>query len=252
MHGGGKDLIFPHHENEIAQSEAATSIAPFARYWLHNGFVNIEKEKMSKSVGNILNIRDALKASTSEALRLFLLSSHYRSPIDYTRDSLKEAEAAVERAYKTLERIEFALGKAAHAGPGAEAIKERMNPLIEAMDDDFNTAGAVGGIFKEITLANRIMDSGSGEVEELAMVRGVIQEASRFLGIFAKNPADYFAEIKGRSSVPAEEIERLIVERAVARKRKDFPRADAIRKELLAKGIILEDTPGGTVWTVKG
>jgi cysteinyl-tRNA synthetase len=260
IHGGGKDLIFPHHENEIAQSEAVTFVAPFARYWLHNGFVNIEKEKMSKSIGNILNIRDALKVSTSEALRLFLLSSHYRSPIDYSRGSLREAEAAAERVYKTLERIETEFPDALELEPDEKTLSERLGPMTEAMDDDFNTAEVIGNLFKEVNRANRIMDSsveagGAGGAEpssELAVIRRVIAEASTFLGIFAKAPAEYFSEIKGRSALPAEEIERLIKERAEARMNKDFKRADSIRAELMDKGILLEDTPKGTVWTVKG
>ncbi len=254
IHGGGKDLIFPHHENEIAQSEAASGAAPFAKYWLHNGFVNIEKEKMSKSLGNILNIRDALEANTSEAIRHFLLSSHYRSPIDYTADSLKEAEAAVERYYKTLQRIEAAHPETLEITPDEAALKERLIPFTEAMDDDFNTATVLGNIFKEIGRANRLMDKGTADnlAEELAVTRALLPRASALIGIFTKTPDEYFAEIKGRSSVPAEEIERLIKERAEARKKKDFARSDEIRDELLEKNIILEDSAKGTTWTVKG
>ena len=254
IHGGGKDLIFPHHENEIAQSEAASGKRPFAKYWLHNGFVNIEKEKMSKSLGNILNIRDALAVNTSEAVRHFLLSSHYRSPIDYTADSLKEAETAVERYYKTLQRIEVAHPEAARITPDEAVVKERLTPFTEAMDDDFNTATVLGNIFKEVSRANRLMDKGSAEglATELAYIKTVLTRAAALIGIFRKTPDEYFAEIKARSSLPAEEIERLIKERNEARAKKDFSRADKIRDELLEKNIILEDTPAGTVWTVKG
>ena len=128
IHGGGKDLIFPHHENEVAQSEAALGKAPFVRYWLHNGFVNIEKEKMSKSIGNILNIRDALNGHTGEAVRLFLLSSHYRSPIDYTRDSLKEAETSLERFYNTVERAHKEWPELASAKADNAAISTSSSP----------------------------------------------------------------------------------------------------------------------------
>ena len=254
IHGGGKDLIFPHHENEIAQSEAASGTGPFAKYWLHNGFVNIEKEKMSKSLGNILNIRDALGANTSEAIRHFLLSSHYRSPIDYTTNSLKEAETAVERYYKTLQRIENAHPEAIRITPDDPAIKERLTPFTEAMDDDFNTATVLGNIFKEIGRANRLMDKGTADnlTEELALTRAVLTRASALIGIFTKAPDEYFAEIKGRSTIAPEEIERLIKERTEARAKKDFARSDAIRDELLEKKIILEDTAQGTTWTVKG
>jgi cysteinyl-tRNA synthetase len=254
IHGGGKDLIFPHHENEIAQSEAASGKAPFAKYWLHNGFVNIEKEKMSKSLGNILNIRDALAVNTNEAVRHFLLSSHYRSPIDYTTDSLREAEAAVERYYKTLQRIELAHPEAAQINPDESVIKERLTPFTEAMDDDFNTATVLGNIFKEISRANRLMDKGASEnlATELSYIKTVLTRAAGLIGIFRKTPDEYFAEIKGRSTLAAEEVERLIKERDEARAKKDFSRADEIRDELLEKNIILEDTPTGTVWTVKG
>ena len=255
IHGGGKDLIFPHHENEIAQSEAATGRTPFVRYWLHNGFVNIEKEKMSKSLGNILNIRDALAGHTGEAVRLFLISSHYRSPIDYSADSLREAEAAVERVYKTLGRIS---SESPASVAAAEDVERILRPFHEAMDDDFNTAEATGALFKEVTRANRLLDGAKDggltddAARELAAIAAAFREAGAILGVFARDPEDYFAEVKGRVSVPADEIERLIAERNEARKKRDFARADGIRAELLEKGIVLEDTPEGTVWTVKG
>lgn len=255
IHGGGKDLIFPHHENEIAQSEAATGKAPYARHWLHNGFVNIEKEKMSKSLGNILNIRDALSNHTSEALRLFLLSSHYRSPIDYTQDSLNEAEAAVERFYKTRKRIEDECAEAVAASRQG-GFEERFNGLIGAMDDDFNTAEVIGNIFKEVNRANRALDKArtSGkraDATELSFMLFAFREAGSFLGILNKAPEEYFREKNSRSTIPAEEIEGLITERNEARRLKDFKKADEIRDGLLSRGIALEDTSRGTEWTVK-
>lgn len=258
IHGGGKDLIFPHHENEIAQSEAATGREPFVRYWLHNGFVNIEKEKMSKSLGNILNIRDALKETTSESIRLFLLSSHYRSPIDYSGESLKEAEAALDRFYKTIKRMVEECPEAFKEKISDKALTEKLTDFIEAMDDDFNTAEALGVLFKKVTRANRILDEAKGEglsgeaTEELREILCVLKEASSILGVFGKEPNEYFDEIKSRVSVPAEEVARLIEERNAARRNKDYARADAIRSELLEKGIVLEDTPKGTIWSVKG
>jgi cysteinyl-tRNA synthetase len=257
IHGGGKDLIFPHHENELAQSEAATG-KEFIRYWLHNGFVNIDREKMSKSLGNILNIRDVLKAYTNEAVRLFLLSSHYRSPIDYTRDSLKEAEAAVERFYRTIKRMEDDWPDVTVAEVDEGRKRELMEPVIDAMDDDFNTAAAIGRIFEETNRANRLMDEAGATgakdklKEELPPVMAVFKEAGRFLGIFHRTPREYFDDVRGRVGVPAEEIERLIFERDEARKSKDFKRADAIRDGLKKRGIILEDTPKGTVWYPSG
>ncbi|MBI5888362.1 MAG: cysteine--tRNA ligase [Deltaproteobacteria bacterium] len=257
IHGGGKDLMFPHHENEIAQSEAATGRHPYVKYWMHNGFVNIEKEKMSKSLGNILNIRDALKENSAEAVRLFLLSSHYRSPIDYTTESLRENEAAVERFYKTIQRIGDEWPEVKGIDYCVQCNEDGFKPMIDAMDDDFNTAEVIGILFREITKANRIMDAAksSGKKDgliELSHALAFFQEASKFLGIFAKRPEDYFAEKRAHAGIPAEEVEKLIIERNAARKAKDFKKADEIRKELLEKGIILEDMPKGTVWTVKG
>jgi cysteinyl-tRNA synthetase len=257
IHGGGKDLIFPHHENEIAQSEAATGKAPYVKYWLHNGFVNIEKEKMSKSLGNILNIRDALVDHTAEAIRLFLLSSHYRSPIDYTRESLRDAESAVERFYKTVQRVSGEFPNVLEAEFCHSCIQDKLDEAFSPMEDDFNTAEVVGNLFKEMTRMNKAMDearatgSRKGVWEELSYSLGIIKEASKFLGIFDRTPEEYFKDKNSRTAVPAEEVERLINERNDARKNKDFGRADAIRKELLDKGILLEDSAKGTTWSVK-
>jgi cysteinyl-tRNA synthetase len=256
IHGGGKDLIFPHHENEVAQSEAATG-KPFARFWIHNGFVNMEKEKMSKSLGNILNIRDVLQAHTPESIRLFLLSSHYRSPIEYGPHTLAEAEARAERIYRMLKRIDEILHDNTDAAPDAEALKLRMQPITAAMDDDFNTAKAIGVLFEEAARANRLMDD-MGETKdaesmsELALIRAIFKASAEFLGLFGMKPEDYFSLIKSRAALSAEEIEALIEERKEARANKDFKRGDEIRDELSEKGIILEDTAKGTLWTVKG
>ena len=257
IHGGGKDLIFPHHENEIAQSEAATGKVPYVKYWLHNGFVNIEKEKMSKSLGNILNIRDALVDHTAEAIRLFLLSSHYRSPIDYTRESLRDAESAVERFYKTVLRVSGEFPNVLEAEFCHSCIQDRLEAAFSPMEDDFNTAEVVGNLFKEITRMNKAMDEAKatgnrkGVWEELSYSLGIIREASKFLGVFDRSPEEYFNDKNSRTTVPAEEVEKLITERIEARKNKDFARADAIRNELLEKGIVLEDSPKGTTWSVK-
>jgi cysteinyl-tRNA synthetase len=257
IHGGGKDLIFPHHENEIAQSEAATG-KPFIRYWLHNGFVNIDREKMSKSLGNILNIKDVLNRNTNEAVRLFLLSSHYRSPIDYGLDSIRAAETAVEKVYRTVKRMEDDWPEVAGAAVDEEGKKRRMWPIINAMDDDFNTAAAIGRIFEEANRANRLMDEAGSTAateelkKELPLIMAVFKEAGRFLGIFHRTPGQYFDDVRSRVGIPKEEIERLIGQREEARKGKDFTKADAIRAELKEKGIILEDTPKGTVWYPSG
>jgi len=256
IHGGGKDLIFPHHENEIAQAEAATG-ATYVKTWMHNGFVNIDKEKMSKSLGNILSIRDALTDHTPEAVRLFLLSSHYRSPIDYSQDSLKESEAALERVYKTLERMERQWPDVMAAEPDTEIFEARFSTVRNAMDDDFNTADAIGVIFREIKLANQLMDrcARTGADEELTLVLPAIaalaREAGRFLGLFTREPGEYYDERRRRAGVDAQEVERLIKERAGARGNRDFKRADEIRAALSDMGVVLEDTADGTTWSVK-
>jgi len=255
IHGGGKDLIFPHHENETAQSEAATG-KPFVKYWLHNGFVNIEKEKMSKSLGNILTIRDVLNNYSFEAVRLFLISSHYRSPIDYSPDALKEAEVALERYYRTLDRMEKDWPDVVNAKVNEERKKQRIQRIINAMDDDFNTAYATGFIFEEVNTANRLMDSaktlGTNELEEvLPVIKAVFKEAGSFLGVFHRKPEEYFAEKKGNLKISEEEIAKLVQDRNEAKKKKDFKKADEIRKILEEKGILLEDTPKGTVWRIK-
>lgn len=258
IHGGGKDLTFPHHENEIAQSEAVTG-KTFANYWVHNGFVNIEKEKMSKSIGNILNIRDALSEHSAESIRLFLLSSHYRSPIDYTAQSLKDSEVAVERYYRSIARLEDDFKETTTIKINKEELNKKMEPIFNAMGDDFNTALAIGKIFDECSSANKIMDSASGgfsslteeNKNNLALTYNLFVESNKFLGIFIKTASQYFKSLKSGSSVDSKEIEDLIVERKLARDNKDFKKADEIRDNLLEKGIVLEDKSTGTVWTVK-
>ena len=256
IHGGGKDLIFPHHENEIAQSEAATG-KPFVRYWLHNGFVNIEKEKMSKSIGNILTIRDALKNHPAEAIRLFLLSSHYRSPIDYSPESIKSAEAELGRFYTTMERMERDWSDVVNAQINEDRKGLRIQPFINAMDGDFNTAAVIGLIFKEVNEANRLMDDASrvGITDEfrkvLPVIRAIFKEIGSILAVFNKTLKEYFQEKQRHIHIDSKDIEKLIVQRTEARKNKDFKKGDEIRKELEKKGIILEDTPKGTMWRAR-
>lgn len=255
IHGGGKDLIFPHHENEIAQSEGASG-RDFVKYWIHNGFVNIDSEKMSKSLGNVLNISDMLDKYTYEALRHFILSNHYRSPIEYTSSSLAEAESAVERFYKTLGRAEEALGGIDVSTLTDKQKENKMKPVVEAMNDDFNTAIVVGKVFEDINNINKLLDKAKDNIYEevvFAITASVYMfgEVSKFLGFFDRTPKEYFDDIKSRSSVSPEEVEKLIAERIEARNNKDFARADEIRDELKSKGIILEDSSQGTTWTVE-
>jgi len=268
IHGGGKDLIFPHHENEIAQSEAATG-KPFARYWIHNGFVNINKEKMSKSLGNILTLKEIFKDWHPEVIRLFLLSSHYRSPVDFSFDALSEVKSALERFYGTLEAIQKEL-----KGPPSSQKKIKSSTIEdsrqmlgsfpaqfeEAMDDDFNTAQALGYFFDLQRHLNALLDiSKKQRAEEvLAMLKEGFEYFTRFgsiLGLFQEDPTNYLDEQKKeglrRLKLNEGEILRLIDERNLARKEKNWKRGDEIRNDLLSKGIILEDAPAGTIWKIK-
>lgn len=272
IHGGGKDLVFPHHENEIAQSEAATG-KPFVRYWLHNGFVNINSEKMSKSLGNFFTIKEVLEKYDSEVLRFFLLSAHYRSPVDFSDQNLTEAETGMERIYKALVAIDETL--ASNPATGKEEIdasslgeaehelydKSGSLPLrfSEAMDDDFNTALAMGHIFDLVRCVNRVLSETRERSNTLstlcAQVKANIGKIASVLGIFTSEPASLLARLKDRKTsgldISVEEIERLITERAAARKAKDFKRSDEIRGFLLGKNIVLLDSAQGTSWSVK-
>jgi len=271
IHGGGKDLVFPHHENEIAQSEAASG-KPFVRYWMHNGFVNINSEKMSKSLGNFFTIREILESYDSEVLRFFLLSAHYRSPIDFSDQNLADAETGLERIYSTLATMEELLLKYPAAAPADsspvdnEAVGELADKLsklqlrfCEAMDDDFNTALAIAHIFDLVRSMNRVLaDKNSENAAVLTLFRQIKAEIARIaavLGVLDSSPADFQARIKSRKTselkIDAKEIEGLVAERTAARKARDFKRSDEIRDQLLAKGIELLDTPAGTEWKIK-
>lgn len=261
IHGGGADLIFPHHENEIAQSEAYTG-KPFAKYWIHNGFVTINKEKMSKSLGNVLNIRDLLELYDAEALRLFLLSSHYRSPIEFNHESIREAELSLDRVYGTLMRVEDFLRNKVTGGTkdSHDELRESLRNLrarfIEAMDDDFNTARALGVIFEFIKELNRALDrKPSSEDFSLLLetAKSELKELGQVLNLFARNPIDWYRALlrTKKIDIDEEQILSLIDERTKARREKNWRRADEIRDFLSSKGIILEDKPEGTSWKVK-
>jgi cysteinyl-tRNA synthetase len=263
--------VFPHHENEIAQAEAATG-EPFARYWLHNGFVNINHEKMSKSLGNFFTIREVLKVVRPEVLRIFLLSHHYRSPVDYSDESLRDATAGLDRLYGLLQRIDEVLsGREAPAqvpvaelGEGDRALHEAVlalfNEFEEAMNDDFNTAEALGHMHRCVRQVGSFLHEGvEPRPGTLAVLRYAAESLRRLggvLGILKEDPAVYFgAKRQGALEglgLDVAAIEAKIAERAEARKAKDWKRGDAVRDELLARGIVLEDGPKGTTWKVKG
>ncbi|MGI5858981.1 MAG: cysteine--tRNA ligase [Tepidanaerobacteraceae bacterium] len=243
IHGGGPDLIFPHHENEIAQSEAATG-KPFARFFMHVGYLNINNQKMSKSLGNFFTVRDILKTYDPEVLRFFMLSSHYRSPINFSQDLMGQAKSSLERLYNALYSMEH-LEKAAVDKNLTENDREYLGNLrtnkhkfIKAMDEDFNTADAIASLFDIVREYNMNIDEKSSrklivETKEMLLTLGSV------LGLFRK-----FTE----KTLLDEEIEHKIRERQQARKDKDYLLADKIRDELKSQGIILEDTPAGVRW----
>jgi cysteinyl-tRNA synthetase len=253
IHGGGKDLIFPHHENEIAQSEAATG-KPFAKYWVHNGLIQINREKMSKSIGNILNVREAVSMWSKEAIRLFFLSHQYLNPADFSDTTMNEAEAALERLYITLKRAndvgKNGNGEDKQLETSVETFKERW---VQSMCDDFNTAEALGSLFELTRAINRSLDS-VGWTPSLEAALDEINHFGNTLGILEYEPDEYLQGLKleqASSGITEQEIEELIEERISARKEKNWARADGIRDELDEKGIVLEDKAEGTIWRVK-
>ncbi|NPA94696.1 MAG: cysteine--tRNA ligase [Thermodesulfobacteria bacterium] len=265
IHGGGLDLAFPHHENEIAQSEAATG-KQFVRYWVHNGFVTIKGEKMSKSLGNFITIKDILANFHPEALRLFLLSKHYRSPLDYSPESLKEATSALDRCYKAVfEAAQVASVPVKKQRPipdeareAADSIAALREQVVSAMRDDFNTAKALGHFFDGVRALNRIVEA--AKKKPSALYKDVLDKSSKeildvcqIFGILGEEPGQYIhkrnlAALES-SGLSLAELESLIEERGKARREKDWNRADEIRNMLAEKGIVLQDTPQGTVWS---
>lgn len=254
IHGGGKDLIFPHHENEIAQSEAAHGKL-FARYWMHNGFVNINNEKMSKSLNNFLMIKDILKSYHAEAVRLFLLSNHYRSPIDFSDQNLKESEKALDKLYAVCQRLDQEAGIVEPID--STVTGEYWQSFCDAMNDDFNTAKGIGMLFGLIKDVNRIMDEGAASTNDRKTLETRYADMRRMgtiLGIL-QEPWPAYVEKRTASqlsdaAIATDAIEALVAERSAARSRKDWQRADEIRAQLEEKGILLEDKADGTHWKV--
>ncbi|MGN0182557.1 MAG: cysteine--tRNA ligase [Candidatus Ornithomonoglobus sp.] len=241
IHSGGQDLIFPHHENEIAQSECA-NCKPFANYWMHNGYINIDGKKMSKSLGNFFTVRDILKEYDGEIIRFFMLSAHYRSPINFADTLMEQAKSAVERVYTCIENLEFLLGNAEEKECDAELkgkLEACRGKFRDAMDDDLNTADAIAAIFDIVYIANTEIESASGKAAiELAL--SLIRELGGVLGLFVKEQ---------KKSLDAE-VEELIKKRNEARAAKDWATADAIRDKLKEMNIILKDTKDGVKWSI--
>jgi cysteinyl-tRNA synthetase len=248
IHGGGRDLMFPHHENEIAQSEGATGQEPFAKFWIHNGFVNINAEKMSKSLGNIRTIPAILDQWDPEVVRYFLLSAHYASPLDFTDEAMTNAREALNRFYESLQRF-LDLPEGDEKPPIGELFD---GSILASLDDDFNTPALIGRLFEVIRLINKSQKPSRASKEA---VRAAVEKIGSVLGIFA-NPSDYLERQKRSglksATVTEAEILKLLDERKAARQAKDFQRADQIRKNLAAQGVQIKDNPDGSAsWEIK-
>lgn len=242
IHAGGEDLVFPHHENEIAQSEAANG-KEFSKYWMHNAFLNIDNHKMSKSLGNFRTVREISKQYDLQVLRFFMLSAHYRSPLNFSADLMEASKNGLDRIVTAVANLKHLLGAAA-----VDALKEEEKALLEktkefvtgfetAMEDDFNTADAVASVFELVKFANTTTN-GESSKEYLQGLLDLIVKLTDVLGLIVEKEEELLAE----------DIEKLIEERQAARKAKNFQRADEIRNELLEKGIVLEDTREGVKW----
>ena len=242
IHGGGEDLIFPHHENEIAQSEACSGKC-FSRYWMHNAFLNIDNRKMSKSLGNFFTVREIGEKYDLQVLRFFMLNAHYRSPLNFSADLMESSKNALERILTAVENLKYVAEHASLQEMTEEEVlkleetKKFEENFDDSMDDDFNTADAIAAVFDLVKFANTNVAEGSSKAFADAL-RGKIQSLCDILGIITEKKAELLDA----------DIEQLIEERQAARKAKNFARADEIRNELLEKGIVLEDTREGVKW----
>jgi cysteinyl-tRNA synthetase len=239
IHGGGEDLKFPHHENEIAQSEPVTG-RPFVKVWMHNGFVRVDEEKMSKSLGNFFTVRELLERYPAEAIRYFIVASHYRSPLNYSAQHLENAQAALARLYTALRSLS--------ALPAESLEPAFLARFHAAMDDDFNTPEALAVLFELAREINRVR---SEDAVEAARLAATLRALGQPLGLLQSDPDVYLQSLspsQGAAGLSGEEIERLIAVRNAARREKDWARADRIRAELKAQGILLEDGPAGSTW----
>lgn len=240
IHGGGRDLQFPHHENEIAQSEACTG-EHYANYWMHNGFIRVNEEKMSKSLGNFFTIREVLKTHKAETIRYFMLTSHYRSPLNYTTEQLDNANAALDRLYTALRDI-----------PIAEPLKnsDYETRFHRAMEDDFNTPEALAILFELVRESNRLQQHKSKSAA--APTAALLKKLAQFLGLLGRNPEGWFKASgqanNNKQTLNDEFIEAQLEKRAIAKRNKQWQQADEIREQLQKNGIIIEDTATGSTW----
>jgi cysteinyl-tRNA synthetase len=249
IHGGGADLIFPHHEAEIHQSEGCTGKHPFSKYWLHNGFLTIDKEKMSKSLGNFFTIKQVLEDFPPEVIRFFILNTHYRNTIDFSRMHLEEAGRAYERIANTIINVRYAIENAPEEDNDSglpDEISEARDQFIQSMDEDFNTREALANLFIFSRKVNAILSGNTSGKKSLNAVLDFFSEIDEVLGVFGK-------DINGTPEVSAgglsdEQIDAMIQQREEAREAKDWKSADTIRDELKKKGIVIEDGKEGVRW----
>lgn len=247
IHGGGQDLIFPHHENEVAQSECANG-APLARYWMHNGYINVDNRKMSKSLNNFFTVREIAQEFDYEVIRFFMLSAQYRSPVNFSKELMEQAKNALDRLYNCLLSLNF-MAENSHIEEATEEEKTLFQPIAAmehdfqaAMEDDLNTANAIAVLFDMVKAINTAFHENEVHSKDiLSQCGALLKKLGGVLGILTKNI----------SSSPDAEIEKIIEERQTARKNKDWAKADALRDQLAAMGIILEDTPLGVKWKRK-
>ena len=236
IHAGGVDLVFPHHENEVAQSTCAHGGKTFARYWLHNGFLSIEQEKMSKSLGNVLLIKDLRAKIPPEAMRFALIKAHYRMPLDWSGETIDDCIRSLDRLYGALRDL----------GGVPDEDAEPSPALVEALEDDLNTPRAISELFNLAKHANT-----AHSPDEKRRAKAVLKASGSLVGLLQQDPETWFERSAGAASVDAAEVERLIQARADARKNRDFAEADRLRDQLTAMGVVLEDKPGGTRWRVE-
>ncbi|MGH8447432.1 MAG: cysteine--tRNA ligase [Solimonas sp.] len=235
IHGGGHDLIFPHHENEIAQSTCAHGGKLFSRYWLHNGFLNVDSQKMSKSVGNVMLVHELLKTLPGEAIRLVLLTGHYRQPIDWTDEVIAESRKKLDRLYGALREL---------ADVEAAAGVKAPDAFIAALEDDLNTPMALAELFELARAANKAENA-----DDKARIKAQMLDAGQLLGLLQLEPAAWFAQAPAADGVPgADEIEALLAERLAARQNKQWAESDRIRDELKVRGVLVEDSKDGQRW----